>query len=127
MSVGATVRPHFFSFGIDRYGRKQTLIGGAILMVIGIILQVAAQNIGMFVAARFILGLGDIIVIVTFPMLITEIAPSQDRAVLVTLFDHHVQKKKKKNFFFSPLLSPPPQRRRFHRCLGNPSARSAST
>jgi MFS family permease len=39
----------------------------------------------MFVAARLILGLGDIIVICTAPLLIAEIAPAQDRAILVTL------------------------------------------
>ena len=36
-------------------------------------------------AARLILGFGDIIVICTAPLLIAEIAPAQDRAVLVTL------------------------------------------
>jgi MFS family permease len=85
MSVGALSGLTFLPFLLDRYGRKPVLIGGAILMIIGIILQTAAQNIGMFVGARFVLGLGDIIVICTFPMLITEIAPSQDRAVLVTI------------------------------------------
>ncbi|KAJ5263163.1 hypothetical protein N7478_010768 [Penicillium angulare] len=39
----------------------------------------------MFVGARYILGFGDIIVICTAPLLITEIAPAQDRAILVTI------------------------------------------
>jgi MFS family permease len=43
------------------------------------------MNFSMFVGARFILGFGDIIVICTAPLLITEIAPAQDRAILVTI------------------------------------------
>lgn len=39
----------------------------------------------MFVSARYILDFGDIIVICTAPMLITVIAPAQDRAILVTI------------------------------------------
>ncbi len=39
----------------------------------------------MFIAARWILGFGDILVICTAPLLIAEIAPVQDRAILVTI------------------------------------------
>jgi MFS family permease len=46
---------------------------------------VIAQNIGMFIAARLVLGFGDTIVLSSAPLLIAEIAHPQDRAVLVTL------------------------------------------
>ncbi|KAM0193836.1 hypothetical protein ACHAPA_009000 [Fusarium lateritium] len=44
-----------------------------------------AQNFGMFVAARVLLGFGDWIVLGSTPLLIAEIAHPQDRAILVTL------------------------------------------
>ena len=43
----------------DRLGRRPTLFWSAILSIIGIIIQGAAQNIGMFVAGRAILGAGS--------------------------------------------------------------------
>lgn len=41
--------------------------------------------IGMFVAARLLLGFGDCIVLGAAPLLIAEISHPQDRAILVTL------------------------------------------
>jgi hypothetical protein len=79
VSVGVT--PYL----LDHFGRKDCLLGGALVMIMGIVLQVAAQNFAMFVVARFIFGLSNIVIICTFPLLITEIVPSQERAVLAAL------------------------------------------
>ena len=62
------------------------MVSGAVIMLIGIALQTAAKNFQMFVAARFIIGFGDSIVIACAPLLISEIAPAQDRAILVSGF-----------------------------------------
>lgn len=85
MSAGALGGLVFLPFLLDRAGRKACLVLGSILMLIGIALQSGSVNFSMFVGARFILGFGDIIVICTGPLLITEIAPAQDRAILVTV------------------------------------------
>lgn len=42
----------------DWIGRKWALFWGALLTLIGVIIQAAAQNIGMFVFARFLIGFG---------------------------------------------------------------------
>jgi sugar porter (SP) family MFS transporter len=56
-----------------------------LIMLLGIGLQAGSANFSMFVGGRFILGFGDIIINVTAPLLICEIAPAQDRAILVTI------------------------------------------
>ncbi|THX36617.1 putative hexose transporter [Aureobasidium pullulans] len=54
-------------------------------MSLGVGLQTGAANFGMFVASRLLIGFGDCIVLGSATLLITELAPPQDRAVLVTL------------------------------------------
>ncbi|OJJ45051.1 hypothetical protein ASPZODRAFT_160538 [Penicilliopsis zonata CBS 506.65] len=85
MSAGALSGLLFLPFLMDRYGRKPCLVLGSLFMLLGVGLQSGALNFAMFVAARWILGVGDILVICTAPLLVAEIAPPQDRAVLVTI------------------------------------------
>ncbi|EED13468.1 hexose transporter, putative [Talaromyces stipitatus ATCC 10500] len=85
MSAGALSGLVPMPFIMDRLGRKPCLIIGAFFMILGIALQASAINFAMFIAARWILGFGDILVICTAPLLIAEIAPVQDRAILVTI------------------------------------------
>jgi MFS family permease len=42
----------------DRYGRKRPMLAGFLLLLIGTLLQGAAQNVGMMIVSRFILGFG---------------------------------------------------------------------
>ncbi|KAH8669179.1 putative hexose transporter [Xylariales sp. PMI_506] len=85
MSVGALCGLVFLPYIMDNWGRKPSIVLGSCIMLLGIGLQTGSNSFGMFVAARLILGFGDIIVICTAPLLIAEIAPAQDRAILVTL------------------------------------------
>ncbi|KAJ5924933.1 hypothetical protein N7454_007572 [Penicillium verhagenii] len=85
MSAGALTGLLILPFMLDHFGRKPCLVFGSFFMLLGVALQAGSINFSMFVGARYILGFGDIIVICTAPMLITEIAPAQDRAILVTI------------------------------------------
>ncbi|OGE56919.1 hypothetical protein PENARI_c002G08003 [Penicillium arizonense] len=85
MSVGALAGLLILPYILDHFGRKICLVFGSFFMLLGVALQSGSMNFSMFVGARFILGFGDIIVICTAPLLITEIAPAQDRAILVTI------------------------------------------
>lgn len=85
MSAGGLAGLLFVPWILDGIGRKVTLAIGASIMLVGVALQSSAQSFGMFVGARFILGFGDIIVNCAAPLLIAEIAPAQDRALLVTI------------------------------------------
>ncbi|KAH8672878.1 hypothetical protein BGZ60DRAFT_504807 [Tricladium varicosporioides] len=54
--VGQLIALPFCAWSCDRLGRKQTLIYSAIILLGGVALQGAAQNTGMFIAARGIIG-----------------------------------------------------------------------
>ena len=85
MSLGSLIGLFFTPYLIDWKGRKIGVAIGCTIMLMAVGLQTGAQNIGMFIAARLILGFGDTIVLGSAPLLIAEIAHPQDRAVLVTL------------------------------------------
>lgn len=86
MSLGSIVGLFPVPYLIDGAGRKSGLYIGCTLMLIAVGLQSGAQDFGMFVAARLLLGFGNTIVLGAVPLLIAECAHPQDRAVLVTLF-----------------------------------------
>lgn len=85
MSLGSTLGLFFVPYTVDRFGRKTGITIGCLIMLIAVGLQSGAQNFGMFIAARLLLGFGDNIVLGSAPLLIAEIAHPQDRAILVTL------------------------------------------
>ncbi|KAK3645084.1 hypothetical protein LTR56_002698 [Elasticomyces elasticus] len=65
----------------DHIGRKPSLFYAAIVAVIGGALQAAAQNIAMFLVARFILGIGIGGTYVAGPLLLAETLPLRYRAL----------------------------------------------
>jgi MFS family permease len=75
MSVGTLTGLVILPFLLDRFGRKPCLFG-SMFMLLSVALQSGSLKFSMFVGARYILGFGDIIVICTAPLLITEIAPA---------------------------------------------------
>ncbi|KAL4874497.1 general substrate transporter [Aspergillus karnatakaensis] len=70
----------------DRFGRKGCLVFGICILVVGAVLQAAAQNLAMFIAARFILGIGSEFGSVPAPVLITELAYPPHRAKVSGLY-----------------------------------------
>lgn len=85
MSLGSLCGLFFNPYIIDWLGRKSGIVIGCVIMLVAVALQSGAQNFGMFIAARLILGFGDTIVLGSAPLLIAEISHPQDRAILVTL------------------------------------------
>jgi len=63
----------------DRFGRKATLLWVGVLYIIGAVGSGLAQNVGTFIIARFVGGLGIGISTVVAPMYIAEIAPPKSR------------------------------------------------
>ncbi|THV96202.1 putative hexose transporter [Aureobasidium pullulans] len=86
MSLGSLIGLFFVAYTIDLLGRRAGVLIGSVIMCLGVGLQTGAANFGMFVASRLLIGFGDCIVLGSAPLHITELAPPQDRAVLVTLF-----------------------------------------
>ena len=76
----------FAGYLSDQMGRKKVLILSAILFAVSAVGSAIPNNIGQFVVARFIGGLGVGMASMLSPLYISEIAPSHNRGMLVTLY-----------------------------------------
>ena len=72
----------------ERTGRRFPIFIGSVLLVIGAVLQCAAQNYAMFLVARMIIGFGGLIAVESSPMLVTELAYPTHRPVLVGYYNN---------------------------------------
>lgn len=72
----------------DHTGRRFPIFLGSALLVIGAILQGVAQNYGMFMAARMIIGFGGLIAVEPSPLLVSELAYPTHRAVLTAYYNN---------------------------------------
>ncbi|TFK32678.1 general substrate transporter [Crucibulum laeve] len=86
-SLGAICALPIVPYVTDGLGRRNAILLGSVLMVIGAVLQTAAQNFAMFIIARFILGLGIPFAIVAASSLIGELSHPKERAILGSLFN----------------------------------------
>jgi sugar porter (SP) family MFS transporter len=74
----------------DRFGRKATLLWIGILYFVGAVGSGLAPNVGVFILARVIGGLGIGISTVVAPMYISEIAPAKYRGRLAGMFQFNI-------------------------------------
>jgi sugar porter (SP) family MFS transporter len=74
----------------DRFGRKPTLLWIGALYLVGAVVSGLAANVSIFIAARFIGGLGIGISTVVAPMYISEIAPPRFRGRLAGMFQFNI-------------------------------------
>jgi len=74
----------------DRFGRKATLLWIGVLYFVGAAGSAFASNVGMFIAARAIGGLGIGISTVVAPLYISEIAPPKSRGRLAGMFQFNI-------------------------------------
>ncbi|KAI1845839.1 hypothetical protein JX265_011265 [Neoarthrinium moseri] len=86
-NVGQLVGMPFCAWICDTWGRKPALLGSACVLLVGVALQTAAQNTGMFIAGRGIIGLGLVLNITAAPLLIMELAYPTQRAPLVSIYN----------------------------------------
>ncbi|KAH9324735.1 hypothetical protein KI387_004913 [Taxus chinensis] len=83
--VGAIVGACFGGWLNDKFGRRTTILEGAIVFSLGSIVMACAPNVGMLIARRFVAGLGVGVASVTSPLYISEISPVEARGALVSL------------------------------------------
>jgi sugar porter (SP) family MFS transporter len=81
--MGSIIACTFIQQLSDRLGRRKTIFISAVICLVGVVLQTAAQTMAMFVVARIILGLGGQICGAAAPLLVAEIAPKKTRGFLV--------------------------------------------
>lgn len=78
------------SWPTDKFGRKRTLLFIGMLYIISALGCASANTVAMFVAARFIGGLGIGISTVASPLYISEIAPPAYRGRLAGMFQFNI-------------------------------------
>lgn len=84
--TGGAVVSLFAGFLSDWRGRRET-VGWAILTcIVGSVIQGAAQNVGMFIAARFIVGMGMGLAQTSAPLLVAESTPAKHRGFALGLY-----------------------------------------
>lgn len=66
----------------DRIGRKRTIQIGALICIVGCVIQTAAVNSGMLIAGRFIAGWSIGVLSMIVPMYQAEISPPHARGLL---------------------------------------------
>ncbi|EPT02301.1 hypothetical protein FOMPIDRAFT_59695 [Fomitopsis schrenkii] len=86
-NIGALAGYPFAPYLSDGLGRRRTVWIGATIMLLGVALQTAAQNLGYFIAARFLIGFGLTFSTNSAPMLVTEISYPQYRPQLTSLYN----------------------------------------
>ena len=69
----------------DALGRKKTLLGVAVVFLLGALLSAVAPNVTMLVVARVALGLSIGVSSVCVPLYIAEVAPKERRGRLVSM------------------------------------------
>ncbi|KAI1077741.1 guanine deaminase [Whalleya microplaca] len=86
-SLGAIASLPFIGVVNDKCGRRYSILGGSIIMVIGALIQGLSVNAGMYIVARLILGFGIPTCIVSASSLIGELSYPKERPVLTSLFN----------------------------------------
>ncbi|KAK5065261.1 hypothetical protein LTR84_001099 [Exophiala bonariae] len=84
--MGAILATPFLQILPDTFGRKRAILFSALICFVGIALQSAAQNIGMFIVSRIIVGLGSQLSSAAAPALLGELLPAVTRGRILGFF-----------------------------------------
>ncbi|KAI1148747.1 general substrate transporter [Nemania diffusa] len=86
-SLGAILSLPFIGMVNDRYGRRWSIFGGSVIMVIGALIQGLSVDVAQYIVARLILGFGIPTCIVSASSLIGELSYPKERPVMTSLFN----------------------------------------
>lgn len=83
--IGTLVITPFISILAEHIGRRWTILIGALIAIIGAILQGAAQDFGMFLGSRILVGAGTGLTTAVAEVYLTECAYPSQRPIFVGL------------------------------------------
>ncbi|EEU37845.1 uncharacterized protein NECHADRAFT_54845 [Fusarium vanettenii 77-13-4] len=78
--LGAILSTPLSAFISDRFGRRQSIIIGSLIMILGVIMQTASSSIGLFLGGRIVVGFGITLALAAGPVLISELAHPRHRS-----------------------------------------------
>lgn len=84
-SAGAIVGCFLQAWTADYFGRKRTLQLGCVVLIVGGALCSGAVNMGMFLAGRFIAGVGAAILACVVPIYQAEVSTAETRGAMVAI------------------------------------------
>jgi len=87
MSAGSMCAIPISPWLADWRGRRIAILIGLLIMFVGVALQSASTKIDMFIGARFLIGFGISLAHGAAPLLVTELAHMQHRAIITTLYN----------------------------------------
>jgi MFS family permease len=85
-SVAALLLRPIVGWSSDRFGRKPLLVGGALLAVAAFALHLVANDLGVFIVARCLLGAGEGFFLVASLAAASDIAPEARRGEAISFF-----------------------------------------
>ncbi|KAJ3353397.1 hypothetical protein HDU83_006882 [Entophlyctis luteolus] len=80
LQIGSIVGCLFGGFSSDFFGRRGTMLSGSLVIIVGVILELATTNLNVFMIGRFIVGFGIVQITTSAPIYIVEIAHPQFRS-----------------------------------------------
>ncbi|KZP23027.1 hexose transporter [Athelia psychrophila] len=86
-NIGGLAGYPFAPYVSDYFGRRRAVLLGAVIMIIATAVQGAAQSVGMFIGARFLIGFGLTFAANAAPMLVTEVSYPIYRAQLTSAYN----------------------------------------
>jgi SP family galactose:H+ symporter-like MFS transporter len=86
VTIGAMIGAIFGGMIADRIGRRETLIWGGAIFILGSILAPLAPNVATLIIARALLGIAIGFTSVTAPVYVSELAPPKSRGTLIGLY-----------------------------------------
>lgn len=84
-AIGSFISLPLVALMMDRFGRRFAIAAACIWITVGSIIQGAAVNIGMFVAARIIMGFGLPTLLTASAALTNELAYPRERSIIASL------------------------------------------
>lgn len=86
MMFGAAIGAMGAGWVSSRFGRKKSMLAGALLFVVGSIWSALSQSVESLIFARVLLGLAVGIASYTAPLYLAEIAPQRIRGSMISLY-----------------------------------------
>ena len=84
-SAGSAIGAAATSYFADKFGRKRTIQFAAMVLIIGAAICAGSVNTGMFLAGRFINGLGIGALVTAIPMYQAEVSTPESRGFMVSM------------------------------------------